>query len=185
MSELIVVAYPDEYRAAEVLATVRRLQSEYLIDLEDAIVVTKDSAGKIKLHQSHDLTAEGAIGGAIWGTLIGLFFMMPFVGTVLGAGIGALTGSLSDYGIDDHFAKELSTRMTPGSSAIFVLERHMTVDKVIPALSPFGGSVLRTSLPNDLEATLRQALAQGQPHAPEAGETAKGTEPALTHSHGA
>ncbi len=28
MSALIVVAYPDEYRAAEVLATVRRLQAE-------------------------------------------------------------------------------------------------------------------------------------------------------------
>jgi uncharacterized membrane protein len=185
MSELIVVAYPDEYRAAEVLATVRRLQSEYLIDLEDAIVVTKDSVGKLKLHQSHDLTAEGAIGGAIWGTLIGLFFMVPFVGTVLGAGIGALTGSLSDYGIDDNFAKELSAQMTPGSSAIFVVERHMTADKVIPALSPFGGSVLRTSLPNDLEATLRQALAQGQTQAPEAGRAAEDVEPAGGYGHGA
>ena len=89
------------------LATVRRLQAEYLIDLEDAVVVTKDSAGKVKLHQSHDLTAEAALGGAVWGTLIGLLFMVPFAGTVLGAGIGALTGSLSDYGIDDGFAREL------------------------------------------------------------------------------
>ena len=185
MSELIVVAYPDEYRAAEVLATVRRLQAEYLIDLEDAIVVTKNEAGKVTLHQSHDLTTGGAIGGAIWGTIIGLFFMVPFVGTVVGAGIGALTGSLSDYGIDDTFAKEVSAQMTPGSSAIFVLERHMTADKVIPALSPFGGSVLRTSLPNDLEATLRQALAQGQVQPPEAGTTGSAAavaEPASDHS---
>jgi uncharacterized membrane protein len=186
MSELIVVAYPDEYRAAEVLATVRRLQAEYLIDLEDAIVVTKDSAGKVKLHQSHDLTTAGVIGGAIWGTVIGLFFMVPFLGTAIGAGIGALTGSLSDYGIDDNFARELSAQMTPGSSAIFVLERHMTADKVIPVLSPFGGSVLRTSLPNDLEATLRQALAQGQTQAPaaaEAGRVAEVAGAAGGHSH--
>lgn len=186
MSELIVVAYPDQYRAAEVLAAVQRLQSEYLIDLEDAIVVTKTEAGKVKLHQSHDLTKDGAIGGAIWGTLVGLFFMLPLVGTAIGAGIGALTGSLSDYGIDDQFARELSDQMTPGSSAIFVLERHMTADKVIPALSPFGGSVLRTSLPNDLEATLRQALAQGQTPAPDSGtadKTAAGLEPAIGHAH--
>lgn len=162
MSELIVVAYPDEYRAADVLAAVRRMQSEYLIDLEDAIVVTKNGAGKVRLHQSHDLTAEGAIGGAILGTLIGLFFLVPMVGTVVGAGIGALTGSLGDYGIDDSFARELSTQMTLGSSALFVLERHMTMDKVIPLLSPFGGTVLRTSLPNDLEGKLRDALARGQ-----------------------
>ena len=174
MSELIVVAYPDAYRAAEVLAAVRRLQGEYLIDLEDAIVVTKDSAGKVRLHQSHDLVASGAIGGAIWGTLIGLFLMVPFVGTALGAGIGALTGSVSEYGIDDNFARELSAQMTPGSSAIFVLERHMTADKVIPALGPFGGSVLRTSLPNDLEATLRQALDRGQAQEPALAATAGG-----------
>ena len=64
----------------------------------------------------------------------------------------------------------------------------MTADKVIPAISPFGGSVLRTSLPNDLEATLRQALAQGQTHAPEAGAAGgavEAAEPAGEHSHGA
>lgn len=168
MSDLIVVAYPDEYRAAEVLAIVRRLQSAYLIDLEDAVVVTKDQTGAIKLHQSHDLTAEGAIGGALWGTLIGLLFMLPFVGTVLGAGLGALTGSLSDYGIDDGFAKEVGAQMAPGSSAIFVLERHMTADKVIPALRPFGGTVLRTSLPDEVEARLRAALTLGPAHATDA-----------------
>jgi uncharacterized membrane protein len=184
MSELLVITYRDQYRAAEVLATVRRLQGEYLIDLEDAIVVAKDSAGKVKLHQSHDLTAEGTIGGAIWGTIIGLFFMVPFVGTAIGAGIGALSGSLSDYGIDDHFAKELGAQMSSGSSAIFVLERHMTADKVIPALSPFGGSVLRTSLPNDLEDTLRQALAQQQTQAGPTG-SAQVAAPASGPSQGA
>lgn len=112
--------------------------------------MTKDYAGKVGLHESHDLTAEGAMGGALWGTLIGLLFMVPFVGTLLGAGIGALTGSLSDYGIDDGFAREVGAQMTPGSSAIFVLERQMTADKVIPALRPFGGTVLRTSLPDEL-----------------------------------
>ena len=161
MSELIVVAYPDEFRAAEVLAAVRRMQTEYLIDLEDAIVVTKDANGKVRLHQSHDLVTTGAVGGAVWGALVGLFFLLPAVGAVVGAGIGALAGSLSDYGINDDFARQVSEQMYPGSSAIFILERHMTADKVIPVLSPFGGTVLRTSLPNEVEATLRQALAQG------------------------
>ena len=47
MSELIVVAYPDEHRAIEVMATLRRLQAEYLVDLEDAVYVTKDANGKV------------------------------------------------------------------------------------------------------------------------------------------
>jgi hypothetical protein len=46
MSNLIVVAYPGEYRAAEVLASLRRSSNECLIDLEDACYVIKDASGR-------------------------------------------------------------------------------------------------------------------------------------------
>jgi uncharacterized membrane protein len=65
MANLVAIVYPDQHRAAEVMATLRRLQSEYLIDLEDACVVAKDEAGKITLHQSVNLTATGAVSGAL------------------------------------------------------------------------------------------------------------------------
>lgn len=40
MSELSAVAYSDQNRAAEVLDTLRRLQVEHLLDLEDSCYVT-------------------------------------------------------------------------------------------------------------------------------------------------
>ncbi len=158
MSELIVVAYSDMHRAAEVMATLKRLQTEYLVDLEDAVYVTKDHGGKIKLHQSLNLTAAGAAEGTFWGVLIGLLFFNPLLGGVLGAGIGALSGTATDYGIDDDFMRELSAMLSPDSSAIFMLLRKMTADKVIPELSKFGGKVIRTSLSTDAEAKLQAAL---------------------------
>jgi len=42
MAYLVAIVYPDEYRAAEVMATLKRLQSEYLLDLEDACRVTSN-----------------------------------------------------------------------------------------------------------------------------------------------
>jgi len=33
---LVAIVYPDEYRAAEAMSALKRLQSEYLLDLEDA-----------------------------------------------------------------------------------------------------------------------------------------------------
>jgi hypothetical protein len=36
MSDLIVVGFKDEFKADEVMSELRRLQSEYLVDLEDA-----------------------------------------------------------------------------------------------------------------------------------------------------
>jgi uncharacterized membrane protein len=161
MSELVVIAYDDEYRAAEVLATLRRLQKEYLIDLEDAVYVTKDRAGKFKLHESADLTAAGAAGGGFWGLLIGLLFFAPLAGLAVGAGAGALAGKLTDVGIDTQFMRELSARLEPGSSALFVLVRQANAERVVPEIEVFGGAVVRTSLKPDAEERLREALSTG------------------------
>ena len=161
MSDLIAIAYPEEHRAAEVLATLRRLQNEYLIDLEDAVVVTKDDAGKVKLHQSVDLVGAGAAGGALWGTAIGLLFLNPLLGALVGAASGALSGRLTDYGIKDDFIRELSQRLQPNSSAIFFLARRMTADKVTPEVGKFGGTILQSSLSAEAERQLEEALSHG------------------------
>ena len=92
--------------------------------------------------------------------LIGMIFFNPLLGAAVGAGAGALSGKFSDIGIDDKFIKELGETITPGTSAIFVLVRKATPDKVLEALKGFGGTVLKTSLTADKEDTLKAALAQ-------------------------
>lgn len=161
MSNLVVVAYPDQYRAAEVMAALRRLNKQYLVDLEDACYVTKDANGKIKLHQNTSLAGAGAAWGGLWGMLIGLLFFVPFLGFAIGAGMGAIAGKLSDYGIDDKFAKQLTSTLQPNSSALFVLVQRSTPDKVVPELAKYGGTILQTSLPKETEDKLRAALEQG------------------------
>lgn len=161
MSNLVVIVYPDEKRAAEVLATLKRMTSEYVIDLEDAAYVTKDASGKIQLHQSENLAGAGAAWGGLWGLLIGLLFFVPIAGLAIGAAAGAFAGKHTDFGIDDKFVKQLSATMTPGSSAIFVLVRRSTPDKVVPEISKYGGTVLQTSLDKETEEKLQAALTQG------------------------
>jgi len=162
MSNLVVIAYPDENRAAEVMAEIHRMSSENLIDLEDACFVTKSVDGKVRVHQSKSLAAIGALSGAFWGTLIGLIFFAPIFGLAVGTATGAITGKFSDYGIDDKFIERLGAEMKGGSSAIFTLTRKVTADKVLPELAKFGGKVIQTSLPNDAEERLQAALSQGQ-----------------------
>jgi uncharacterized membrane protein len=161
MSTLVVVEYPDQYRAAEVLAALRRLNNQYLIDLEDACYVTKDARGKIKLTQNTSLTGAGAAWGGMWGMLIGLLFFMPFLGLAIGAGLGAITAKLSDFGIDDKFAKQVAHDLQPNTSAIFMLVRKSTPDKVIPELAKYGGTILQTSLSKETEDKLQAAMNQG------------------------
>lgn len=167
MSDLVAITYPDFNQAAIVLDTLKRLMREHVIDLDDAVYITKDADGEVDLHQMINLPALGAASGgargALWGTLIGLLFLQPLtgaaIGAAVGAGTGAISGRFSDYGIDDKFVRELSAQMTPNSSAIFVLIRRVTPDKVLPEIRQFGGMVLRTSLSDEAEQRLRAALA--------------------------
>lgn len=157
-STLVVVEYEDQYKAEEMLLKLRRLQKEYLIDLEDAVVAVKDDKGKIKLHQSINLTATGAVSGGFWGALIGLIFLNPLLGMAMGAAAGAASGALSDVGIDDKFMKELADGMRPGGSALFTLIRKSTPDRVLEEVKGSGGKILKTSLTHEDEAKLQAAL---------------------------
>jgi uncharacterized membrane protein len=158
MSTLVVIGYNDLYQAEEVRLKLWKLQKDYLIDLEDAVVATKDQEGKVKLHQAVNLTATGALSGGFWGSLIGLIFLNPLLGLAVGATAGAVSGTLTDVGIDDKFMKDLATTMQPGSSALFVLARRATPDKVLEEIKGTGGTILQTSLSHDDETKLQAAL---------------------------
>ena len=96
--------------------------------------------------------------GGFWGALIGLIFLNPLLGMAVGATAGAVSGGLADVGIDDKFMKELAAGMPSGSSALFVLVRKVTPDRVLEELKGTGGKVLKTSLTHEDEAKLQAAL---------------------------
>lgn len=158
MSDLIAIAYDDEFKAEEVRLTLIKLQKEYLLELEDAAVVVKNKEGKIQLKQAVNLTAAGAASGSFWGILIGVLFLNPLLGAAVGAASGAIGGALTDIGVDDKFMKELGETLTPGTSALFVLVKKVTPDKVLAEVAPYGGKVLRTSLSQAEENQLREVL---------------------------
>jgi uncharacterized membrane protein len=159
MSNLVAVAFPDRVTAEDVMGTLARLQTEHAIELEDAVIVTRDEKGKVKLHQSNKLAAGGALGGALWGGLIGLIFFVPLFGMAIGAATGAATGALTDVGVDDNFMKDLGEKLAPGGAAVIVLISRSTPDKVLPEIAQFGGEVIQTSLDDDAEQRLRHVLA--------------------------
>lgn len=157
-SKLIAVAFDSPFKAEEVRLELIKLQEEHLIALEDAVVAIRKEDGRVRLNQAVNLTTAGAIGGGFWGTLIGLLFMSPLIGMAAGAAAGAITGALSDVGINDNFMRNLASALKPGSSALFILVRHATLDKVMERLQPFNGTILQTSLSHEDEAKLRAAM---------------------------
>ena len=160
MSTLVAVVFHDQSTAFEIRAALAKMQDQYLLEMDDAVVVTRDLKGKIKMHQATSLTAAGAASGAFWGMLIGLLFFAPFIGAAVGAGAGALSGKLSDIGMDKQMAKQLGDELTPDSSALIVILRRVIADKVLDGLKQFAGRgrVFQTSLSKDDEKSLREVL---------------------------
>ncbi len=148
MRKLIVVAYDSEFKAQEIRLDFLKMQKSYLVALEDAVVVEKKQDGKAVKDYSF----------LFWGVLIGLIFMNPLLGFVVGAGAGAVAGALSDVGINDDFMKQLAEKLTPGTSALFVLVDADLTDKVLDELRGTGGTVLQSSLSHENEARLQAAL---------------------------
>ncbi len=162
MSDLIAVAYPDRATAETVRETLARLQREHVIELADAVVVSRDDKGKVKLHQAVNPAAAGAATGALWGGVIGLLFLSPLFGMAIGAAAGGAGGAMTDFGVDNRFMKDLGEKLAPGGAALIVLVRKVTPDKVLPRIEEYGGEVIQTSLDEEAEDRLRDALEAGQ-----------------------
>ena len=173
MSELVCIAFKDSSTADQVLNELRAMETGYVPDLEDAVIVVRDKDGKVHLKQCVDVfgnaTTHGVALGMLWGSLIGLLFMNPIAGLLAsfagGAGGGAISlaaeefGLLSDYGIPDAFIRALGGTIVPASSAIFLLIRNFDGDKLFSGISHHGGTILKTSLSKEQEERLRAALA--------------------------
>jgi uncharacterized membrane protein len=163
MATFTVSQFDSADGAEQTLATLERLHKEDLIEIEDAAIVSwPEGAKKPKTKQLHSLTGAGAMSGAFWGMLFGLIFFVPLLGLAVGAASGALAGSLTDVGIDDNFIKEVRAKVTPGTSALFLMTSGTVQDKVAEELKGLRGhvSILHTNLTNEQEAKLRETFAE-------------------------
>jgi len=135
------------------------LQKQYLITIQDAAIVTWEQGKKSpKTQQLVDLGGVGAMQGAFWGMLFGLIFFVPFFGLAVGAAMGALSGQFADYGIDDKFIKEMQSKVTEGTSALFLLSKDATLDKVADALKDMPFEIISTNLSKEQEDLLRETF---------------------------
>ncbi len=161
MTTLTVWKFDSASGAREALAKLADIQKQHLIEIADAAVVEwPKGKKKPRTRQAADLTVAGALSGAFWGMLFGLIFFVPFFGMAMGAAMGALTGAFSDYGIDDDFIRSVREQVTEGTSALFLLTGHVTLDKVEEQLKGQIGTLIKSNLTHEQEAKLREGFAE-------------------------
>jgi uncharacterized membrane protein len=161
MATLTVWKFPGAGGAEEAIRTLEQLQSQELIKVHDAAVVSWPAdKKKPSTRQLHNLAGAGALGGAFWGLLFGLIFFVPLFGLAVGAAAGAIGGSLTDVGIDNDFIKRIREQVTPGTSALFALTSDAVLDRVRDAFAGKQAELLETNLSAEQEARLREAFVE-------------------------
>jgi uncharacterized membrane protein len=152
----------DTASGAEVAATgLGQLAARQVVTVVDVATVSwaKDATRPTVQPWSTAPEPE-ALGPAFWGLLFGLVFFVPLLGAALGTPVGGVPGSLADVGIDDTFVNKVRDRVTPGTSALFVLTTDDVTDGISEVLAPNEPAALVfTRLTEEQAAALREVFA--------------------------
>ncbi len=161
MTTLTAWAFPGADDAETAVERLQALQSEAAITIDDAAVVSWQAGKKKpKTRQLHNTSGQGALSGAFWGMFLGLIFLVPFLGAAIGAALGAWSTSIIDMGISDKFIDDVKQKVTPGTSALFLLTDDTVVERVENALKDMNPHLIASNLSAEQEAKLREAFAE-------------------------
>lgn len=161
MATLTAWVFPGVDDAERAVETLKGLQAQRLITVQDAAVVSwQPGKKKPKTRQLSNMAGIGAMGGAFWGMLFGLIFFVPLLGAAVGAAVGALTGSMTDVGINDDFINAVKQKVTPGTSALFALTSDAVQERVKEAFSGIQAELVASNLSSEEEAKLREVFSE-------------------------
>lgn len=150
--ELMVVSFPDENKAQEVLGVLKQLDHEGAAELRNAAIIRRSPSGEISIHETRDFDdKQGAIAGALAGGLIGLLRGHALAGAALGAAGGFGASKVVDLGFPDAYLRDLAEQLKPGSSAIVAVVTFTNVERAMATLDQFdGGTIMRQTLPPEV-----------------------------------
>ena len=156
---LTVLAFDNPTQASQLQEALVKLQGESVHNFQDAVVVTRNAAGKVKVHSAINAVTGSAVAGSVAGLALGAIFLLGFPGSVVGAGAGAIVAALNNLGIKDRFRKELGEALKPGTSAL-ALTGTARLDKLKERIGPLlkGCTLLQTTVNPEREAEIRRLL---------------------------
>jgi uncharacterized membrane protein len=134
-------------RAQTICDMLEQMHKATTINLDDAVIVTKGSDGKLQIHETREVTTgKGAKRGAIAAGLFGLVFPPSLiVSAVAGGAVGALWGKLRDTGLKTKSIKDLGETLEPGKAAVVALVDQASVHATERALQGYDGELIRQS----------------------------------------
>ncbi len=143
---LFGISFAGLSRAQEFLLALKGLSDTGHLVMRDAVVVVKDSEGKVRVAETIDpQPGRAAMSGAMWMGLLGLLFGGPvgwLAGIGVGAGVGALTAKLVDLGIPDAWVAWFKEEVGPGTATVVALAADIDLGALSKEVERFAGAKL-------------------------------------------
>lgn len=163
MSELIVVVYRDQFRAAEVLNELRRRDWDWVGDLDDAVSVSLDENGKARVQLNLDLSpSETASWIGLWSSLLRVALFVPIsltMATLRGKsavatdqappavwGVPNSSWWTADLHLSENFLRDIGALVKPETSAVFMVLHTQQVSGALQQIHNYGGMIIHTAL---------------------------------------
>lgn len=160
MTDLIVITFDNVDEASQVRESLRSIEKEGLLRLDDSAIVVREEDGKVHVKNEIDRGVKvGALGGGLLGLIIGFMFF-PLGAIVLGVLGGSLVGASTDLGISKKFVKEVTESLQPGTSALFFMVRDGNPNAIVGVMRPYKGEIYQDTLTSEDEETLRRVLSK-------------------------
>ena len=156
--KVVVVAFSDDGKAYEALATVKQLDSQGQIDLVEGTVVTRDQDGRVHMKdEAGDDNLVGTASGGLIGLLIGI--LGGPLGILLGGATGLLLGSLydlDDADTTDSALGQVSKTVEVDRNTLLAQVVEQSPDVLDTAMARLGGTVIRRPV-YEIEAEIARA----------------------------
>jgi uncharacterized membrane protein len=135
---LLVLAYADEHRAAEVLAALQRLPFETLVETRNVACVIRRADWTVTIQHTANVSFCIERSRRWWQELIAAVIVVP--------GSAGAMRSAGDFGLRQGFERDVAAAFPPGSSALFVVVPARIRTRVSVELERFSGTLLESQL---------------------------------------
>jgi uncharacterized membrane protein len=146
---LWAIGYDDVGRAAQVRDEIVKLGEKHCLILLDTAVAVRYPDGSVTLDGEPFVTATSTRGHSFASFFAGLALgAPPLTGAAAGTLLRATGGRAAsgEVGIDEDFVSEVERLMTPGTSALFVLDQEGDMEALLQGIRGLGGTVLKTTV---------------------------------------
>ena len=130
MSNILVITFQDTASGEKAFDSLKELEKEDNLHLEDVVFVTRDDKGKLHQKETHrNMKKRGAASGGTVGFLVGALLGGPIGGALLGTAVGALAGKKIDFGVSQDKIDAVTAALAESQSALLIEANPAVVNK--------------------------------------------------------